>query len=105
MCLFALSAGSNIPLVEFIRAATGWDFTVEETISAGKRSLSFQQAFNMREGLTARDFVLPGRIAGQPAMGPFSGKLIDFNAMRRSYYGAMGWDAETGNPSKECLAW
>jgi aldehyde:ferredoxin oxidoreductase len=104
MCLFALSAGSNIPLVEFIRAATGWDFTVEETISAGKRSLSFQQAFNMREGLTARDFVLPARIAGPPAMGPFSGKLVDFDALRSSYYRAMGWEAETGNPSKECLA-
>ena len=104
MCLFALSAGSNIPLVEFIRAATGWDFTVAEAIGAGKRSLSLQQAFNMREGLSARDFVLPARIAGPPAMGPFSGKLVDFDALRRSYYNAMGWETETGNPAKENLA-
>jgi hypothetical protein len=37
-------------------------------------------------------------------MGPFSGKLVDFDALRSSYYRAMGWEAETGNPSKECLA-
>lgn len=101
MCLFALSAGSNLPLIEFIQSATGWEFTVKEAIDAGKRSLSLQQAFNMREGLSARDFVLPARIARPPAMGPFSGRLIDFDALRRSYYKAMGWDPETGNLSKE----
>jgi aldehyde:ferredoxin oxidoreductase len=103
MCLFALSAGSVVPLVEFIRAATGWDFTVAEAISAGKRSLTFQQAFNMREGLTAQDFALPTRIADPPAMGPFSGRSVDFDALRRSYYQAMGWEPETGNPSRERL--
>ena len=103
MCLFALTAGTNFPLVEFIRAATGWDFTVVEAIGAGKRSLSLQQAFNIREGLTRRDFILPARIASPPVIGPFSGKIIDFDALRQSYYEAMGWDSETGDPSKECL--
>jgi len=104
MCLFALSAGSKFPLVEFICAATGWDFTPEEAISAGKRSLTLQQAFNIKEGLTAKDFNIPDRIAGPPTMGPFSGRLIDFEALRRNYYKAMGWDPETGSPSKEGLA-
>jgi aldehyde:ferredoxin oxidoreductase len=101
MCLFALSAGSKFPLVEFICAATGWNFTPEEAIIAGRKSLTLQQAFNIREGFTAKDFILPGRIANAPVMGPFSGRLVDFNALRRSYYKAMGWDAETGSPSKE----
>jgi aldehyde:ferredoxin oxidoreductase len=101
MCLFALSAGSKFPLVEFICAATGWNFTPEEAIIAGKKSLTLQQAFNIREGFTAKDFILPGRIANEPVMGPFSGRVIDFNALRRSYYKAMGWDPETGSPSKE----
>lgn len=101
MCLFALSAGSTVPLVEFIRAATGWDFTPAEAIAAGKRSLTFQQAFNMRQGLSARDFVLPKRIASPPAMGPFAGKAVGFDALRRSYYQAMGWEPETGNPPME----
>ena len=104
MCLFALSAGSNFPLVEFIGAATGWDFAIADVISAGKRSLSLQQAFNVRQGLRASDFVLPARMAGPPATGPFSGKLVDFDALRRSYYKAMDWEPETGNPSEGCLA-
>ncbi len=101
MCLFGLSAGSNLPLVEFIQAVTGWDFTAEEAISVGRRSLSLQQAFNIREGLSSRDFVLPARIARPHTMGPSSGKLVDFDALRRSYYNAMGWDPETGNPPKD----
>ena len=104
MCLFALTAGSKFPLVEFICAATGWDFTPEEAITAGRRSLTLQQAFNIREGLTAKDFSIPDRIARPPTMGPFTGRVIDFNALRRSYYKAMGWEPETGSPSKEGLA-
>jgi aldehyde:ferredoxin oxidoreductase len=104
MCLFALSAGSKFPLVEFICAATGWDFTAAEAIAAGKRSLTLQQAFNIREGFTAKDFNIPDRIARPPAMGPFTGRLIDFDALRRSYYKAMGWEPENGSPSMECLA-
>lgn len=101
LCLFALSAGSKFPLVEFICAATGWDFTPEEAIAAGKKSLTLQQAFNIREGFTARDFSIPDRIAGPPSMGSFSGRVIDFDAPRRSYYKAMGWDPETGAPSRD----
>ena len=104
MCLFALSAGSKFPLVEFICAATGWDFTAAEAIAAGKRSLTLQQAFNIREGFTVKDFNIPDRIARPPAMGPFTGRLIDFDALRRSYYKAMGWEPENGSPSMECLA-
>jgi aldehyde:ferredoxin oxidoreductase len=100
MCLFAITAGSKFPLVEFISAATGWDFTPDEAIMAGKRSLTFQQAFNIREGLMPKDFNLPERIAGPPTMGPFAGRVIDFNALRRSYFKAMGWDPETGSPPK-----
>ena len=104
MCLFTLSPGTNFPLVEFIRAVTGWDFTIEEAIAAGKRSLTLQQAFNIREGLTARDFSIPARITVPPTMGPFSGRIVNFDGPRRSYYKAMGWEPETGSPSKECLA-
>jgi len=103
MCLFALSPGSKFPLIEFICAVTGWDFTPAEAITAGKRSLTLQQGFNIREGLTAKDFNIPDRIAGPPAMGPFSGRVIDFDALRRSYYKAMGWEPETGSPLSQPL--
>ncbi|MBA7655296.1 hypothetical protein ES703_63200 [subsurface metagenome] len=92
LCLFALSDGSNYPMVEFINAVTGWDLTVAEVIAAGKRILTTRQAFNIKEGLTANDFHLPERLARPATMGPSAGRRIDFEALRNSYYKAMGWD-------------
>ena len=102
ICLFAVSCGI-FPLIEFIAAVTGWDFTVKEAIITGRRILTLRQAFNIREGLTASEFTLPDRIARPPNMGPYSGRSIDFNALRSSYYEAMGWDTESGKPSEQTL--
>jgi len=104
MCLYALGPGTKYPLVEFISALTGWKFDVAEAIIAGKRTLTLRQAFNVREGLKPKDFNLPDRIAKPPAMGPYAGREIDFDALKDSYYQAMGWDAVTGIPSQQCLA-
>jgi aldehyde:ferredoxin oxidoreductase len=98
MCLFALSAGTNFPLVEFIRSVTGWDYSITETLNAGRNSLCLQQAFNVREGLVPQEFTLPSRIAEPPSVGPFAGKIVDFEALKRSYHIAMGWDSKTGDP-------
>ncbi|MBW1802099.1 MAG: aldehyde ferredoxin oxidoreductase family protein [Deltaproteobacteria bacterium] len=104
LCLFALSPGTDIPLIEFINAVTGWDVTAPEILQTGRRILALRQAFNMREGLRARDFRLPDRMSRPPEMGPFSGLAIDFNALKASFYRAMGWNEETGIPSPNCLA-
>lgn len=104
MCLFALTAGTQFPLVEFVRAVTGWNFTAAEAITTGKRILTLRQAFNNREGLTGTDFNLPERISRPPTMGPFAGRLVDFDALKENYYRAMGWEADTGVPSEQCLA-
>ncbi len=101
VCYFAISG--NIPLVEFISAVTGWDFTVAEAITVGKRIMTLRQAFNIREGLKAKDFSFPERLTKPPTVGSFAGHSIDFNKLRASYHKAMGWDAETGYPSKQCL--
>jgi len=103
MCLFALSTGTQIPLVELINAFTGWDFTVAEAIAAGRRTLTLRQAFNLREGVAAKDFKLPERLSRPAAMGPNAGRSLDFDKMKGSYYQAMGWDRETGIPSQPCL--
>ena len=92
LCLFALSGGSNYPMVEFINAATGWDLTVADVIAAGKRILTTRQAFNIREGLSVKDFHLPERLARPATMGPSADRRIDFETLRSSYYKAMGWN-------------
>lgn len=104
MCLFALSAGTQFPFVEFVRAITGWDFTAAEAITTGKRILTLRQAFNNREGFASKDFNLPERMSQPPTMGPFAGRHIDFEALKASYFKSMDWEAETGIPSPQCLS-
>ncbi|MBW2030121.1 MAG: hypothetical protein JRH06_14320 [Deltaproteobacteria bacterium] len=42
-------------------------------------------------------------MARPPESGPLEGKKVDFEALRRSFSNAMGWDTETGMPTPECL--
>jgi aldehyde:ferredoxin oxidoreductase len=103
LCLYVISTGNDYPLAEFISAVTGWDFTPKEAMTAGKRTLTLLQAFNLREGWKVSDYSLPRRISQPPTLGPFAGRLIDFESLRSSYYKNMGWDMESGVPSRVCL--
>jgi aldehyde:ferredoxin oxidoreductase len=104
LCLYVISTGNDYPLAEFISAVTGWDFTPKEAMTAGKRTLTLLQAFNLREGWKVSDYTLPERISQSPTLGPFAGSLIDFESLRSSYYKNMGWDMESGVPSRVCLS-
>jgi aldehyde:ferredoxin oxidoreductase len=104
MCLFAVSTGNDYPLAQFISAVTGWDFTAREAITAGKRTLTLLQAFNLREGWKPGDFTFPERMSRPPTMGPITGRHVDFAALKASYYKSMGWDRESGVPSQACLS-
>lgn len=103
LCAFVGDAIGTYPAVEFMAAATGWDFTIEEALTAGQRMKTLRQAFNLREGISAKDFTLPERLTAPPATGPIAGLKVDFDAFRKSYYQALGWDASTGKPSEEAL--
>ncbi len=96
LCTFALSAGSNFPLLEFICAFTGWNLSIADILTTGRRVRTLCQAFNIREGISTKDFNLPDRIAEPSTTGPYAGRSIDFNALRVSYYREMGWDVDTG---------
>jgi aldehyde:ferredoxin oxidoreductase len=104
LCLYVISTGNDYPLAEFISAVTGWDFTAKEAMTAGKRTLTLLQAFNLREGWKVSDYTLPGRISQPPTLGPFADRHIDFASLRSSYYKSMGWDMESGVPSQACLS-
>jgi len=97
-CAFMLYM-NTLPLVDFISAATGWDFTASELLVTGERIQTLRQAFNIREGLNLKDFDLPARLQEASSHGPLTGVRIDFDTLRKVYYQAMSWDAETGRPS------
>lgn len=101
-CAFIL-LDNAFPLIEFMSAVTGWDLTIDEVLTTGQRIQTLRQAFNIREGIHSRDFRLPKRLTDAWSMGPLAGIAIDQENLRASYYAAMDWDIETGQPSELIL--
>ena len=94
--------------VAFLKAATGWDLTLDEYMRVGERRLNMLRAFNAREGLDRRADVLPGKFY-RPLVGtgPSAGVALDRAEIERllgHYYELAGWDARTGTPGPEKLA-
>lgn len=59
--------------------------------------------FNVREGFTVQDDVLPDRFFQPMEGGTLKGKNIDkeqFLRTTETYYEMMGWDPETGIPRR-----
>lgn len=73
---------------------------------AGERIVNLIRVFNVREGMTAADDVLPPRMHEDPHLtGPTKGRVLPrewFEKMKKEYYEIRGWDAE-GRPKIETL--
>ncbi|MCF8066946.1 MAG: aldehyde ferredoxin oxidoreductase family protein [Desulfobacterales bacterium] len=93
----------TLPLIEAMSAITGWDFTLEEGLKAGRRIQTLRQAFNIREGVNMAEWKLPERVTGPPATGPIAGRTLDFKKIKKLGYEAMGWDGITGRPLDSTL--
>lgn len=101
LCFFSVRPGTAYPLIELISAVTGWDFTLEEALKIGHRIQTLRQSFIIREGVSSNDFRLPERMSRTLAEGPLAGKARDFDALKTSFYEAMGWErqgAKAGEP-------
>ncbi len=73
----------------------------------GERTITMARMFNLREGLSAKDDELPDRLFLPLEEGTPREKRIskeEFTEALRLYYGAMGWDPETGVPTSGRLA-
>jgi aldehyde:ferredoxin oxidoreductase len=98
LCLFAapptrnLTGGSAAALVS---AVTGWDVTPAEIREWGRRRLRLMREYNLREGLTSADDVLPDRFFTLPVDGGrLSGAVLDrptFEAATVRLRDLLGW--------------
>jgi len=102
LCWFGLFP-ETLPLIEAISAITGWDFTLTEGLTVGRRIQTLRQAFNIREGVNTSEWHIPERLAAAPEKGPIAGRKINFEAMKKMGYAALGWDAESGRPLESTL--
>jgi aldehyde:ferredoxin oxidoreductase len=105
VCVMPFMFFGNYPLIELLNAATGWGLDVAEALTAGARIQTLRQSFNLREGIAADSVRLPERMLGRPPQtdGPLAGVTIDVDNLVREYRQAMGWDAQTGAPTREAL--
>jgi aldehyde:ferredoxin oxidoreductase len=93
-------------LVELVNAITGWNTTAFELSQVGERALNMTRAFNTREGFTANDDRLPDRMFHRQNVGPLSKTIVNAEQLlqaKRTYYGMMGWNPETGVPTRQRL--
>jgi len=105
-CLFGTEVGGEIPLCEWMNAATGWNLTNDEYLVIAERVHKLRHSFNVREGLNPiRDFRPHPRLYGDPPQekGPSRNVTIDIDTLAESYYRAMHWDRESGKPERERL--
>ena len=109
LCFFGPAPRSFIQVddvVGAVRAATGWDVTVDELLEVGERAVNLARLFNVREGLSRRDDRLPDRLHEPLEGGPLTGTSIDrdaFEAAITRLFELKGWDPATGVPTPERL--
>jgi aldehyde:ferredoxin oxidoreductase len=105
MCMFLPYTPEQ--MVELVNAVTGWDVNLDETQVIGQRAITLSRVFNLREGFTADDDGLPRRFFKPFLKGetrrtaPLDPEAFEW--AKGYYYQMMGWDAETGVPTREAL--
>jgi aldehyde:ferredoxin oxidoreductase len=96
-------------MAALMSAAWGVDMDAEELMRAGRRIVTLERCFNVRQGATRRrEQHLPWRMMHEPLQdGPHAGQVTsprEMDEMLDRYYSLHGWDVETGQPTDEVLA-
>ena len=106
LCKFSRGFFLIDKLREVIRAITGMEYTEEELLRIGERVHTMKGNFNVLQGVTRKDWLLPPRILEDPiADGPSKGSKISVEEMNRmldDYMAFRKWSHE-GVPSPEKL--
>jgi aldehyde:ferredoxin oxidoreductase len=105
LCLMGAMGGSKNYMLEIMKAATGWDVTMEELMKTGERIANIRHAFNLREGINPLEYKVHPRIIGDPPQteGPLAGVKADIEAQVYWCLGALDWDRVTTKPSRQKL--
>jgi aldehyde:ferredoxin oxidoreductase len=85
-------------------AVCGWDTDIAEQMRVAERILTVMRLFNIRNGFTEKEDVLPKRFYQPKTDGVLSDTALDPMEQEKAkhyYYTLMGWDADTGIPLPE----
>ena len=91
-------------LAEFTSALTGFDIDEFQLMKISERVFNLQRCFNVREGVRRKDDILPKRFFEPVKSGPTQGQYVkNFEGLLEAFYKEVGWDPETGVPTKAKL--
>jgi aldehyde:ferredoxin oxidoreductase len=100
---FGNSVDNMVPL---LKASSGMDVDGKKLREIAKRIWTLERMYNVREGFSKKDDMLPERFYTEKIdEGPSKDQILDkaeFIAELEDYYAARGWDKE-GVPTKETI--
>ena len=107
-CSFASTALYGITpanMAELFSHATGVDISADDILNAGRRIVTLEKCFNVRQGASRKDDTLPWRLMNEstPDREGARNSKEELDAMLDDYYALHGWDKETSWPTRENL--
>ncbi len=93
---------SRDQVVGLVRAITGWKTNIWELLKTAERGVTMARVFNMREGFSRKDDVLPMRMNTPFKTESINEAPVDPEVLDEHltlFYSMMGWDPETGMPT------
>lgn len=110
LCVFSSTAAYAVNpanMAAMMSLALGVEISEEELMLAGRRVVTLERCFNVREGATRESDVLPWRLMHEPvSSGPNAGFVTspeELAMMLDQYYELHGWDKATARPTAETL--
>jgi aldehyde:ferredoxin oxidoreductase len=105
LCMFSMFTGIQTMNYTMLEAVTGKPFKAVDQLRTGMRIMNMRHVFNLREGITPKDTDLAPRALGQPPLtaGPLAGVQLNAKRLGENFFNWMGWDLETGKPSRRML--
>ena len=102
-CSFSRYGMNNVSRLQFLSAATGWDYSLDDAEVQANRIYTVERLFNLREGFEKKDDTLPFRSLSEPMPdGPSKGNVVPLEEMLSEYYELRGWD-KLGRPTGKAL--
>jgi aldehyde:ferredoxin oxidoreductase len=104
LCMFTIFALSPEQYASLLSAVTGEPVDGKGILSIGERIWNLERLFNLREGFTRKDDVLPPRFSQETLPRGHSKKqVVELGPLLEEYYRLRGWDVD-GVPTEAKLA-
>jgi aldehyde:ferredoxin oxidoreductase len=104
MCMFTVDLGISVELYARCGSLpTGMRMTADDVYTIGERINTVERLFNIEEGFSRADDVLPARFAQEPAPSDPGAHTLDVTTVMDDYYRERGWDSN-GIPTPALLS-